>query len=160
MSGYRLAQLNIATMKAPLESPGMADFVTNLERINALADGAPGFVWRLQDEAGDATAIRPFGDEVLVNLSLWRDINALSDYVYKSAHVEMLRRRGEWFERIGEAHMVLWWVPQGHLPSVAEAAERLRLLREQGSTPQAFSFRQPFQPTDVQALATAMPVCS
>lgn len=151
MSSYQLAQLNIASMKQPLESPGMADFVANLERINALAEASPGFVWRLQDEAGDATAIRPFGEAVLVNLSLWRDVEALKDYVYKSAHAEMLKRRNEWFERMGEAHMVLWWVPIGHLPSVGEAAERLQLLREQGPTAQAFSFRQAFLPTDSQA---------
>ncbi|HLA30082.1 MAG TPA: DUF3291 domain-containing protein [Pseudomonas sp.] len=141
---YQLAQLNIASMQQPLESPGMADFVANLERINALAEASPGFVWRLQDEAGDATAIRPFGEEVLVNLSLWRDVEALKDYVYKSAHAEMLKRRTEWFARMGEAHMVLWWVPAGHLPSVGEAAERLQLLREQGPSAQAFSFRQAF----------------
>ncbi len=153
MSLYQLAQLNIASMLQPLESPGMADFVANLERINALAEASPGFVWRLQDEAGDATAIRPFGEEVLVNLSLWRDVEALRDYVYKSAHAEILKRRAEWFARMGEAHMVLWWVPAGHLPSVEEAAERLRLLREQGPSVQAFSFRQTFSATDMQAVA-------
>ncbi|HEX5842629.1 MAG TPA: DUF3291 domain-containing protein [Pseudomonas sp.] len=151
MSLYQLAQLNIASMKQPLESPGMADFVANLERINALAEASPGFVWRLQDEAGDATAIRPFGEEVLVNLSVWRDVEALKDYVYNSAHAEILKRRNEWFERMGEAHMVLWWVPVGHLPSIGEAAERLRLLREQGPSAQAFSFRQAFQPSVSQA---------
>ncbi|WP_372876143.1 DUF3291 domain-containing protein [Pseudomonas sp.] len=153
MSAYQLAQLNIASMKEPLESPGMADFVANLERINALAEASPGFVWRLQDEAGDATAIRPFGEEVLVNLSLWRDVEALKGYVYKSAHAEILKRRNEWFTRMGEAHMVLWWVPAGHLPSVGEAAERLRLLRELGPTAQAFSFRQAFAPADMQVSA-------
>jgi hypothetical protein len=153
MSAYQLAQLNIASMKEPLESPGMADFVANLERINALAEASPGFVWRLQDEAGDATALRPFGEEVLVNLSLWRDVDALKDYVYKSAHAEILKRRNEWFTRLGEAHMVLWWVPTGHLPNVSEAAERLRMLRELGPTAQAFSFRQAFAPADMQVAA-------
>ncbi|MDZ4333651.1 MAG: DUF3291 domain-containing protein [Pseudomonas sp.] len=149
MSSYQLAQLNIATMKAPLESPSMADFVANLERINALAESSPGYIWRLQDEAGDATAFRPFGDDVLVNLSVWRDVQALSDYVYKSAHTEMLKRRQEWFSKVSAAHMVLWWVPAGHRPSVQEAAERLALLREQGASAQAFSFRQAFAAPDV-----------
>jgi hypothetical protein len=144
LSAYHLAQLNIAWMKAPLASPQMADFVANLERINALAEGSPGYIWRLQDEAGDATAIRPFGDEVLVNMSLWRDVQSLSDYVYKSAHTEMLKRRREWFERIEQAHQVLWWVPTGHRPSVDEAAERLAHLREYGATEQAFTFRHAF----------------
>ncbi|WP_332820598.1 DUF3291 domain-containing protein [Pseudomonas sp.] len=158
MSAYQLAQLNIASMKEPLESPGMADFVANLERISALAEASPGFVWRLQDEAGDATALRPFGEEVLVNLSLWRDVEALKDYAYKSAHAEMLKRRNEWFARMGEAHMVLWWVPAGHLPSVGEAAERLQLLRELGPTAQAFSFRQAFAPADMPVAAMASTV--
>lgn len=144
MSTYHLAQLNIAWMKAPLASPQMADFVANLERINALAEGSPGYIWRLQDEAGDATAIRPFGDEVLVNMSLWRDVQSLSDYVYKSAHTEMLKRRREWFERVEQAHQVLWWVPTGHRPSVDEAAERLAHLREHGATEHAFTFRHAF----------------
>ncbi|VXB77023.1 conserved hypothetical protein [Pseudomonas sp. 8BK] len=149
MSSYQLAQLNIATMKEPLESPSMADFVANLERINALAEASSGYIWRLQDEAGDATAFRPFGDNVLVNLSVWRDVQALSDYVYKSAHTEMLKRRQEWFRKVDAAHMVLWWVPAGHRPSVQEAAERLTLLREQGASAQAFSFRQAFAAPDV-----------
>ncbi len=144
MSAYHLAQLNIARMLYPLEAPGMADFVANLERINALAEASPGFVWRLQDEAGDATAIRPFGEEVLVNLSLWQDVESLRAFVYGSAHSEILKRRAEWFSRLGEAHMVLWWVPAGHLPTPAEAAERLQWLRERGASPQAFSFRQPY----------------
>ncbi|ERH50639.1 hypothetical protein O203_11955 [Ectopseudomonas chengduensis] len=144
MSAYHLAQLNIAWMKTPLESPEMADFVANLERINALAEGSPGYVWRLQDEAGDATAIRPFGDEVLVNMSVWHDVQSLSDYVYKSAHTEMLKRRREWFERVEQAHQVLWWVPAGHRPSVVEASERLAHLREDGATAQAFTFRHAF----------------
>ena len=148
MSRYHLAQLNIASMKEPLESPGMADFVNNLARINALAEASPGYVWRLQDEAGDATAIRPFGDEVLVNLSLWRDVQSLSDYVYKSAHTEMLKRRREWFAKVEQAHMVLWWVPAGHRPSVEEAAARLAHLREHGATAHAFSFRQAFAAPD------------
>lgn len=144
MSAYHLAQLNIAWIKTPLESPEMADFVANLERINALAEGSPGYVWRLQDEAGDATAIRPFGDEVLVNMSVWHDVQSLSDYVYKSAHTEMLKRRREWFERVEQAHQVLWWVPAGHRPSVVEASERLAHLREDGATAQAFTFRHAF----------------
>lgn len=144
MPAYHLAQLNIARMLYPLEAPGMADFVANLERINALAEASPGFVWRLQDEEGDATAIRPFGEEVLVNLSLWQDVESLRAFVYGSAHSEILKRRVEWFSRLGEAHMVLWWVPAEHLPTPEEAAERLQLLRERGASPQAFSFRQPY----------------
>lgn len=148
MSAYELAQLNIAMMKEPLESPGMADFVANLERINALAEASPGFVWRLQTDEGDATAMRPLGDDVLVNLSVWRDVESLGKYVFGSAHVEIMRRRREWFDRMREAHFVLWWVPAGHRPTVQAANERLLLLRERGPTAEGFTFRDAFPPPD------------
>jgi hypothetical protein len=146
MCGFQLAQLNIASMKEPLESPSMADFVANLERINALAEHAPGFVWRLKDESGDATAIRPFGENMLVNMSVWGDVAALHRYVFETAHVEILRRRREWFERMAEAHAVLWWVPAGHRPTLQEAAERLAHFRANGATAYAFSFKTEFPP--------------
>lgn len=150
MSAYELAQLNIATLKGAMDSPVMAEFAANLERINALADASPGFVWRLQDEAGDATAIRPFADEkLLVNMSVWRDIESLTAYVYSSAHTEFLRRRKEWFDRMREAHLVLWWVPAGQRPSVEEAIARLDALRSRGPGPDAFAFGQSFPPPDV-----------
>ncbi|HYS12517.1 MAG TPA: DUF3291 domain-containing protein [Burkholderiaceae bacterium] len=148
MSKFELAQLNIAVLKAPLESPVMAEFVANLDRINAVAEAAPGFVWRLQTEEGDATALRPLGENVLVNMSVWRDVEALNRYVYKSAHVEVMRRRKEWFERMAQAYLVLWWVPRGHRPTIVEAKQRLDLLRADGPTPRAFTFRNAFLPPD------------
>jgi uncharacterized protein DUF3291 len=148
MSQYELAQLNIAVMKEPLDSPRMADFVANLERINALAESSPGFVWRLKTEEGDATALRPLGDQTLVNMSVWKDVASLNQYVYKSAHVEIMRRRKEWFDRMREASIVLWWVPQGHRPSVLQAIERLELLRANGPSADAFTFRHAFPPPD------------
>ena len=148
MSQYELAQLNVALMKEPLESPGMTDFVANLDRINALAETSPGFVWRLQTEEGDATALRPMGENTLVNMSIWQDVSSLNHFVYKSAHVEIMRRRKEWFERMSEAYVVLWWVPMGHRPTVAEAGEKLALLRGKGATSEAFTFRQAFLPPD------------
>jgi hypothetical protein len=149
MSSYQLAQLNIGVIKGPMDSPIMADFKGNLDRINALADSMPGFVWRLQSDEGDATSIRHFENEnMLVNMSVWQDIKALNDYVYRSAHVEIMRRRKEWFERMDEAFLVLWWVPAGHRPTVAEAVARLELLRAKGPTPEAFSFRHPFAAPD------------
>ena len=144
MSQYELAQLNIAVMKEPLESPTMADFVANLERINALAEKSAGFVWRLQTEEGDATALRPLGESTLVNMSVWRDVESLTDFVYKSAHVDIMRRRKEWFERMAQAYLVLWWVSAGHRPSIGEATEKLGLLRASGPTPEAFTFRRAF----------------
>lgn len=148
MSAYDLAQLNIAIMKEPLESPGMADFVANLDRINKLAEGSPGFVWRLQTEEGDATAMRPIGENTLVNMSVWRDVESLNKYVYGSAHVEIMRRRKEWFERMREAYVVLWWVRKGHRPTVPEAIAKLDLLRAKSPTEEAFTFRHAFLPPD------------
>lgn len=144
MSRFELAQLNIALMKEPLDSPVMAEFVDNLDRINALAESSAGFVWRLQTEEGDATALRPLGENVLVNMSVWRDVDALQNYAYKSAHADIMRRRKEWFERMAEAYLVLWWIPEGHRPDVAEATVRLELLRRIGPSAEAFTFRQPF----------------
>ena len=148
MSAYELAELNVAVMKEPLDSPSMADFVANLERINALAEASPGFVWRMQSEEGDATAFRPLGESTLVNLSVWRDVEALGEYVYRSAHVEIMKRRKEWFERMKEAWVVLWWVPRGHRPEFAEAITRLERLRAEGPSEEAFTFRNAFPPPD------------
>jgi len=148
MSRHQLAQFNLATMKEPLEAPSMADFVANLDRINALAESSPGFVWRLQTEAGNATALRPLGENRLVNISVWRDVAALEHYVYRSAHVEVMRRRKEWFERLSEVYLVLWWVPRGHRPGVAEAIERLEHLRRHGPTAHAFGFRSAWPAPD------------
>lgn len=143
-AAWQLAQLNVARMRAPLDAPELADFVAALPEINALADAAPGFVWRLQTDAGDATGIDYFGPDILVNLSVWSDLRALQDFVFLSAHAEYMRRRREWFERMGEASLVLWWVPAGHLPEVAEAREALDTLRRLGPTAAAFDFRAPF----------------
>ena len=154
MSEFELAQLNIAVMKEPLDSPVMADFVANLDRINALAESWPGFVWRLKTEEGDATALRPLDDSTIVNMSVWRDVASLNEYVYRSAHVEVMRRRKEWFERMKEAYVVLWWVRQGHRPSVDEALERLALLRKLGPTQDAFTFKHAFPPPSAPELRT------
>ncbi len=148
MSNYQLAQLNIAALKAPLDSPELKDFVDNLDRINALAEGSAGFVWRLKGDGNDATSLRPLGEQIIVNMSVWRDVAALRDYVYRSGHVEIMRRRREWFTRMAEAYMVLWWVPAGHEPTIAEAVERLTLLREQGPTARAFTFGEAFSAPD------------
>ena len=148
MSAYELAQLNIAIMKESLESPSMSDFVANIDRINALAEASPGYVWRFQTEDGDATAARPLGENTLVNLSTWQDVESLNTYVYGSAHVEIMRRRKEWFERMREAYVVLWWVAKGHRPAMTEAISRLDSLRSKGPTAEAFTFRQAFLPPD------------
>ena len=151
MSAHELAQLNIGVIKGAMDSPTMAEFAANLDRINAVADSMPGFVWRLQTEAGDATTIRPIENEkMLVNMSVWSDVESLNKYVYSSAHVEIMRRRREWFERMNEAFFVLWWAPRGHRPSITEAKARLDLLRTEGPTAEAFTFRQAFPPPDTK----------
>src|SRR5919202_2278835 len=144
---YRLAQVNIARMRAPLTDPIMAGFVAQLEFINSVADASPGFVWRLQTEDGDATAIRAFDDErILVNLSVWKSIQALYEYVYRSAHLAPVRDRKKWFEPMAGPHLALWWIPEEQRPTVPEAKERLELLRQFGPTPDAFTFKSHFPP--------------
>jgi hypothetical protein len=143
---HDLAQVNIARLREPLDSPLLADFVAQLDGINALADGSPGFVWRLQGGAGDATGVRGFGDDqLLVNMSTWESLDALADYVYRSAHAAVMRERKKWFSAMKDAHQALWWVPAGHRPTVPEAEERVARVREHGPTPLAFTFKQPFQ---------------
>jgi len=146
MSEFHLAQLNIAQMKYPLDDPRMQAFVDQLDAVNALADRAPGFVWRLQTDEGDATAIDFFGADTLVNMSVWQDVESLRDYAFRSAHKEVLGRRHEWFERTEDAYSVLWWIPAGSIPSLEQARERLDSLRERGPSPHAFNFRQLFEP--------------
>ncbi len=146
LAAYQLAQLNIARLKAPLDSPLLTDFVANLDRINTLAERSPGFVWRLQTDDGDATALRPFGDDYIVNLSVWDDLQSLHDYVYRSAHIEVMRRKKEWFDNMHEAYLVLWWVRKGQLPTTDDAKERLDALREHGPTARAFTFKKSFPP--------------
>ena len=149
MTEYHLAQLNIARALAPMDDPKMADFVARLDEINRLADGSPGFVWRLQDESGDATAIRAFDDpNLLVNMSVWESPDALFDYVYRSGHARVMARRRDWFDMPADAHTVLWWIPAGHIPSLEEAKARLDLLRAEGPGPRAFTFKNRFPPPD------------
>ncbi len=154
---YVLAQVNIARMLAPLDSPQLAGFAAALEPVNAAADAAPGFIWRLQTEDGNATAIRAFAWDqagsagLLVNMSVWESVEALAAYVYAEPHRQVLRRRREWFAKMAEAYTALWWVSRGHIPSTAEAEERVLHLREYGPSPNAFTLREHFPPPDATA---------
>ena len=142
---YQLAQVNVARLRAPLGSPELADFVAALDPINALADRAPGFVWRLQTEDGDATAIRIFDDErIIVNLSVWETVEALQAFVYGSRHAGVMRHRREWFQRLGEAHLALWWLPAGEAPTVLQARQRLEQLQLRHASPYAFTLQERF----------------
>ncbi len=145
MTEFHLAQVNVARLSAPLDSPQLADFVANLGPINAVADASDGFVWRLQTEAGDATALRFMDDDwLIVNMSVWKSLEALRSYVYRSRHADVLRRRQEWFDRMVEAHVALWWIEAGTLPTLDDAHERLMRLRADGPTPDAFTLKEPY----------------
>jgi hypothetical protein len=148
MSGdWHIAQVNIALPREPLDSPALAEFVASLEPVNALADAAPGFVWRLADETGDATSIRAFDDErLIINMSVWASIEALWEFVYSGRHLEVMRRRREWMTRIAESYLALWWLPAGELPTIGDARLRLDQLRAHGPTPYAFTFKRRFPP--------------
>lgn len=142
-----LAQLNVGRLRAPIDDPMIDDFRSNLAGINALAEASPGYVWRLQDDGGDATGIHAFEDELeILNLTVWESIEALADFTYRSGHVELLRRRREFFEAPSEPILCLWWIPDGTIPTVEEALARLDHLRAHGPTPVAFTFRQRFDP--------------
>jgi predicted small integral membrane protein len=144
---YQLAQVNISVLLEPLTSERLADFVAALDPVNAVADAAPGFEWRLQTEDGDATAVRAFGDErILVNMSVWESVAALGAYVYGPEHVAVMRRRRKWFALMGEAYTALWWVPAGTRPTVADAEDRLAHVRAHGPTAYAFTLKRPFPP--------------
>ena len=153
MTRFHLAQANIGRFRAALEDPIMEGFRTQLDPINALADRSPGFVWRLQTEDGNATAIRPYaGDGLMaINMSVWESLESLQQFVYKSAHVETLRARKQWFESIEGPILVLWWIPAGRIPTVTEAQERLEYLKRHGPSPHAFTFRTFFPAPDAQA---------
>jgi hypothetical protein len=149
MTPLHIAQVNIGRIRAPLDDPLMAGFVERLEDLNALADRSPGFVWRLQTPAGNATYLRPYADErILVNLSVWEGIDHLKQYVYQSAHTPLLRQRQAWFEPFPGVYLALWWVPGGHLPGVDEAKKRLAHLDAHGPTPFAFTFKKTFPPDE------------
>jgi hypothetical protein len=151
--GFHLAQVNIGRFRAPIESPIMEGFRTQLDPINALADASPGFVWRLQAEDGNATSIRPSDHDPLlaINLSVWESLEALQNFVYRSHHVGTLRGRHRWFEPMEGPILALWWVPAGHIPAVEEAMDRLEHLKTHGPTAHAFTFRSPFPPPDARA---------
>jgi hypothetical protein len=146
VTGFHLAQFNVARLAAPLDSPRLADFVAHLPEINGLADGWPGFVWRLTDaDGGDATSLRAdgLGEDVIVNLTVWATLDALTAYTYRSRHLDLLRRRREWFEPAAGPHLVCWWIPAGHRPTVAEGVDRLAQLERDGPGPAAFTPRAP-----------------
>lgn len=145
----QLAQINIAEMKAPINDPIMADFVANLEKINTIAESSEGFIWRLKGDEANATAMTVFDNIFLIiNMSVWKDKQSLFNYVYTSAHADILKRKKEWFQQFPRMHMALWYVADGHEPTPEEAKERLYYLQEYGESPFAFSFKNSYTPKD------------
>jgi hypothetical protein len=152
---HHLAQINIGRVVAPVDDPRLAEFMAQLDAVNALADAATGFVWRLQSASGNATDV-VYNDDpsVLVNMSVWESVEALRDYVYKSRHSEVMRERAKWFEKMEKPHYCLWWVPAGHIPTLAEARERLEHYQEHGPSPISFWFSERFDaPLEEASLA-------
>lgn len=147
MNAWHIAQLNVGRAVAPPGSPELADFMAALDRINALAESSPGFVWRLQSASGNATDILVCEDpRSLINMSVWSSVESLIAFVYRSGHTAVMQRRREWFEKPAAAHQVLWWIPAGHIPTIAEALERLEQLRREGPTERAFTFSRCYPP--------------
>jgi hypothetical protein len=150
---FHIAQINVGRAVGPVDGPLLADFHALLDPVNALADAHSGFVWRLQTDEGNATALRPYDDErIIVNMSVWETIDALWDFVYSEMHLGVMRRRREWFERFESSYMGLWWIPAGGPPpTVDDAKLRLASLDARGPTPYAFTFKQRFAPEPVPA---------
>ncbi len=152
-----LAQVNVARLVVPLTDPLLADFMAALDPVNAVADSAPGFVWRLQTEEGNATAIQAFTWDtagsagVIVNMSVWSDVEHLAAFVYGEMHRQVMRRRREWFQPMQEAYTACWWVPAGHRPTTDDAEDRIRHLRTYGPTPYAFTLRTSYPAPDAQS---------
>ena len=157
MTKWHIAQLNVATAVAPLDSPELADFMAALAGINALAEASAGFVWRLRSDSGNATDIKVTDDpSFIVNMTVWESAELLFQFVYRSSHAKVMARRREWFKKPSEAHQVLWWVPAGHTPTINEALERLHHLRTQGSTPHAFTFKDRYRAPDEKGAPSGM----
>jgi hypothetical protein len=136
-----LAELNIGKFKYPTTDPRMAGFMDNLDRVNALAERSPGFVWRLKGDNNNATDFR-VGDDYAVNMSVWETPDALENYVFKTVHVQFYKKRQEWFNLMEKPHMVFWWVEEGHQPTLQEAMDRLEHYEKNGASDQAFGWAE------------------
>ncbi|MEM7661565.1 MAG: DUF3291 domain-containing protein [Pseudomonadota bacterium] len=142
-----IAQLNIGITRYPVDDPRMIGFTGRIEIVNEIADRSDGFIWRLVDDSDTDGALDlrlPGAEDTLVNMSVWRDIDSLFHYVYKTAHATVMRDREDWFEPFSDHYLVLWYVPEGHIPTLDEARDRLEHLKANGPSPEAFTFDIPF----------------
>lgn len=158
---YQLAEINIATFRVPMTDPVNADFIANLDRVNALAEAAPGFVWRLVEEGNNSLEIKAFENpNTVINMSVWTSMGALADFVYRNeGHREIMRRRKEWFDRM-EFHLALWWVPAEHRPTVTEGRDRLESLSRVGPSAYAFVFSKPFPAPNAVRVSPRLDKCA
>lgn len=156
-AGWHLAQCNIGRMNAPLDDPSLAGFFSELDRINAIADATPGFVWRLQDEGGNAMALAPTPDpQTVLNMSVWTDAESLFDFVYRSAHTPVMAQRRQWIERWDGPYQALWWIEAGTIPTIGDALAALWRLERYGPTPHAFTFKARYPAPGLGGMPTDM----
>ena len=140
-AGHHLAELNIGRIRHPLDDPRMADFADNLALVNGIAERSSGFVWRFTDASGNATNTRPFEDPLMiVNVSVWENVESLEKYVWQTVHKRFYGRRHEWFDKFEGPYFVMWWVPAGHRSSIQEAVGRLDHLKANGPSEHAFGW--------------------
>lgn len=148
MPDHHLAQCNIGRARQPLDDPELAEFVAALDPINAIAESTPGFVWRLEGEDGQSSSYVDIPGNVdplvIINFSIWEDLNSLKHFIYKTGHGAYLRRRSEWFEKSAQPTSAAWWIAAGTIPSVGEAFERVMLLQTMGPTDQAWPLTKPW----------------
>jgi hypothetical protein len=152
MRTYHLAEINIARMKGvDINDPIMKEFVENLDAVNQIAEKSEGFVWRLKDENNNATSLNPYDDEqIIINVSVWKSMETLEEFMYRTFHAEFLKRRKDWFTSFGKAHTAMWWIPAGHLPTLEEAVGKLDLLQKNGASQDSFDFRNKFPAPSVR----------
>jgi Domain of unknown function (DUF3291) len=162
MTGFHLAQINIGRFRLPVDHPANAEFMDALDAVNAIAEGSDGFIWRLVGDGNNATDVEVVADDplLLANMSLWRDVASLGAFVYRqSDHLTYMRRRKTWFEPM-DVFQALWWVPAGHIPTVAEGLEKIARIKADGPTPHAFTFRQPFAAPDGMPALPVLDECA
>lgn len=144
MTKHYLSQVNIAKSLAPMDDPIMQDFINNVDKINAIADTSEGFIWRLKDEDKEEAAAVFQDDSLIINMSIWENLESLFNYTYKSGHIEVFKRKKEWFSKMKMVHMAFWYIPEGDIPTFQDAKNRLDYLEKHGDTPFAFSFKSNF----------------
>ena len=155
---FHLAEFNVAKAMTPIDSPAMAEFVAQIAEVNAAAEAAPGFVWRLKSDA-DVVYPESLSDAtLLVNMSVWVSVEDLYRYIYSGRHLEVFRDRSKWFGERQAPGLAAWWIPAGHIPNLEEAQARLEHLRKYGPTAAAFSLKKPFPPPAIRLKADAQPL--